>query len=53
MKHGILKKKALQFDEEIKVWKEMLDTLGSEIVSSNMSRTEFRIVVQDNLNVGS
>ena len=41
MKHGILKKKALEFDEELKVWKEVLDTLGSEIVSSNMSGQSF------------
>jgi hypothetical protein len=45
MKHGILKKEALQFKAETKVWKEVLNTLGSEVVSKKMSRTEFRIVV--------
>ena len=49
MKHGILKKEALQFEAETKVWKEVLNTLGSEFVSSNMSRKEFPIVVQDNV----
>ena len=49
MKHGILKKEALQFEVETKVWKEVLNTLGSEFVSSDMSRTEFRIVVHNHV----
>ena len=43
---GILKKRGQQFKAETKVWNEVLNTLGSEFVSKNMSRTEFRNVVQ-------
>ena len=43
---GILKKRGQQFKAETEVWNEVLNTLGSEFVSKNMSRTEFRIVVQ-------
>ena len=49
IEQGILKKEAQQFKEETEVWNEVLNTLGSELVSSNMSRTEFRIVVQNHL----
>ena len=31
-KHGILKKEALQFEAETKVWKEVLNTLGIEFI---------------------
>ena len=49
MEDGILKKEAQQFEAENEVWKEALNTLGSEFVSNNMSRTEFRIVVQNHV----
>jgi hypothetical protein len=39
IEHGILKKEAQQFKAETEVWKEVLNTLGSEFVSNNMSRT--------------
>ena len=49
IENGILKKEAQQFKAEAEVWKEALNTLGSELVSKNMSRTEFRIVVQSHV----
>ena len=45
----MLKKEALQFKMEIEVWKEALNTLGSESASNNMSSTELRIVVQNHV----
>ena len=48
MENGMLKKEALQFRTETEVWKEALNTLGSESsASNNMSSTEFRIVEQN------
>ena len=46
---GILKKKRQKFKVETKVWNEVFDMLGSEFMSKNMSRTEFRIVVQNHV----
>jgi len=46
---GILKKEAQQFKAETEVWNEAFNTLGSEFVSNNMSRTEFRIVVENHM----
>ena len=44
----MLKKEALQFKTETEVWKEALNTLGSESsASNNMSSTDFRIVEQN------
>ena len=48
MENGMLKKEALQFKTETEMWKEALNTLGSES-SSNMSSTEFRIVGQNHV----
>ena len=49
LEDGILKKEAEQFRAETEVWNEVLNILGSELVSNNMSRTEFRIVVQNHM----
>ena len=49
IEEGILKQEAQQFRAETEVWEKVLDTLGSEFVSKNMSRTEFRIVVQNHV----
>ena len=49
LEKGILKKVAQQFRAETEVRNEVLNTLGSELVSKNMRRTEFRVVVQNNL----
>ena len=38
-----------KMDSEREVWKEAINTLGSEFVSNNMSSTEFRIVVQNHV----
>ena len=34
---------------KLRVWKEVFNMLGSEFVSGDMSRTEFRIVVQNHV----
>ena len=49
MENGMLKKEALLYKMETEVWKEALNTLSSEFVSNNMSSTELRIVVQNNV----
>ena len=49
IEEGILKKKREQFKAETEVWKEVFNLLGSEFVSKDMSRTEFRIIVQNHL----
>ena len=49
LQKGILKKKAQQFKVETEVWNEVFNTLGSELVSMDMSRTEFQIVVQNHV----
>ena len=49
MDNGMLKKEVLQFRTETEVWKEALNTLGSESASNNMSGTEFRIVEQNHV----
>ena len=36
-------------DSEREVWKEVINALGSEFVSNNMSSTEFRIVEQNHV----
>ena len=49
LQKGILKKKAQHFKVETEVWNEVFNTLGSELVSRHMSRTEFKIVVQNHV----
>ena len=49
LEKGVLKKKAELFQFETDVWKEVFNVLGSEFVSGDMSRTEFRIVVQNHV----
>ena len=49
MENGMLKKEALQFKTETEVWKEPLNTLGSESAWNNMSSTEFRVVEQNHV----
>ena len=49
MENVMLKKEALQFKTETEVWKEALNTLGSESASNYMSSIEFRIVEQNHV----
>ena len=43
---GFLKKMDQQFVAETEVWQEVFEMLGEELVSRDMSRTEFRILVE-------
>ena len=49
LENGILKKEGQQFRAETEVWKEVLNVLGSELVSRFMSRIEFRNVVENHV----
>lgn len=42
MGQGILRKATQPFEAEIELWKEVLNALGSEFVSNNVTRIEFR-----------
>ena len=46
---GFLKKMDQQFAAETEVWKEAFEVLGSELVSNEMSRTEFRVVGENHV----
>ena len=49
MENGMLKKEVLQFKTQTEVWKEALNTLGSESASNSERSTEFRIVEQNHV----
>ena len=49
LQKDILRKKAQQFKVETEVWNEVFNTLGSELVSMDMNRSEFHIIVQNHV----
>ena len=49
LQKDILRKSAQQFKVETEVWNEVFNTLGSELVSMDMNRSEFHIIVQNHV----